>query len=197
MTLAVMALYADGPTTCATSPAGASRRPTASPPWPPSCASSAPRSRKAPTSSRHPPPALARRRHPHLRRPPHGDVLRLAAFNPAGVHGAHRRPEVRRQDLPGLLRGPVRGGPAVRAHIPVICVDGPTASGKGTLASDVARAPGLPLPGLRRALPRRRRWPRMRAGVALDPQHEHAIARMAAALPLRFSRARCCWTART
>ena len=52
MTLAVMALYADGPTHAdATSPAGASRKPTASPPWPPSCASSAPRSTKAPTSS--------------------------------------------------------------------------------------------------------------------------------------------------
>jgi 3-phosphoshikimate 1-carboxyvinyltransferase len=45
MTLAVMALYADGPTRCATSPAGASRKPTASPPWPPSCASWAPPSR--------------------------------------------------------------------------------------------------------------------------------------------------------
>jgi 3-phosphoshikimate 1-carboxyvinyltransferase len=42
MTLAVMALYADGPPRCATSPAGASRKPTASPPWPPSCASWAP-----------------------------------------------------------------------------------------------------------------------------------------------------------
>ena len=43
MTLAVMALYADGTDAAdATSPAGASRRPTASPRWPPSCASSAP-----------------------------------------------------------------------------------------------------------------------------------------------------------
>ncbi len=33
-----------------TSPAGASRRPTASPPWRPNCASSAPRSRRAPIS---------------------------------------------------------------------------------------------------------------------------------------------------
>src|SRR5690606_42119712 len=29
-----------------------------------------------------------------------------------------------------------------RPHIPVICVDGPTASGKGTLASEVARRLG-------------------------------------------------------
>ena len=33
----------------------------------------------------------------------------LAAFNPAGRAGAHRRSEVRRQDLPRLLRDLVRG----------------------------------------------------------------------------------------
>ena len=39
----------------------------------------------------------------------------LAAFNPAGRAGAHRGSEVRRQDLPRLLRDPVLGRPDARA----------------------------------------------------------------------------------
>jgi 3-phosphoshikimate 1-carboxyvinyltransferase len=38
----------------------------------------------------------------------------LAAFNPAGRAGAHPRPEVRGQDLPRLLRDPVRRRPRCR-----------------------------------------------------------------------------------
>ena len=51
MTLTVMALYADGPTTLTNIASWRVRRPTASPPWPPSCASWARRSTKARTGS--------------------------------------------------------------------------------------------------------------------------------------------------
>jgi 3-phosphoshikimate 1-carboxyvinyltransferase len=47
------------------------------------------------------------------------------------------------------------GHPPVEA-IPVICVDGPTASGKGTLAAVLAQKPGLPLSGFRLAVPHHR-----------------------------------------
>ena len=68
--------------------------------------------------------------------------LSLAAFNPlvepGSGAGAHPRPEVRGQDLPRLLRDAVRRRQAEPDHIPVITVDGPTASGKGTLAAALA-----------------------------------------------------------
>jgi 5-enolpyruvylshikimate-3-phosphate synthase len=93
MTLAVMALYATGTTTCATLPAGASRKPTASPPWPPSCASWGPPWRKAPTTSRSRHlPALS------TGKPPASTPMTTTAwpcashwraFNPAQPAGAH------------------------------------------------------------------------------------------------------------
>ena len=43
---------------------------------------------------------LARRQHPHLRRPPRGHVLLARGLQPGGSAGAHRRPEMRGQDLP-------------------------------------------------------------------------------------------------
>ena len=110
MTLAVMALYATGPTRLRTSPAGASRRPTASPRWPPSCASSARGVVEgADCLAVTPPATLARRRDRDLRRPPHGDVRCRSppsTARPARRRraGAHRRPALRRQDLARLLR---------------------------------------------------------------------------------------------
>ncbi len=120
------------------------------------------------------PPRVARRRDPHLRRPSHGDVLSLAAFNalagarPAGWR-ANPRSALRRQDLPRLLRNPVRARTgASRRTVPVITIDGPTASGKGTLASAVAQALGYELLRLRARSTARRRSRSRAAGV--DPR---------------------------
>jgi 3-phosphoshikimate 1-carboxyvinyltransferase len=65
-----------------------------------------------------------------------------------------------------------------RAHIPVICVDGPTASGKGTLASEVAQRLGYHYLDSG-ALYRITGLAATRAGLALDTAHEHSIAKMA------------------
>jgi len=64
-------------------------------------------------------------------------------------------------------------------------VDGPTASGKGTLASEVARRLGYHYLDSG-ALYRITGLAATRAGLALDPEHEHTIARMAEALAIVF-----------
>jgi 3-phosphoshikimate 1-carboxyvinyltransferase len=70
-------------------------------------------------------------------------------------------------------------------RVPVICVDGPTASGKGTLAAEVARRLGYHYLDSG-ALYRIAALAAIRAGMALDVAHEHRIARLAETLPLRF-----------
>ncbi|MGE4239693.1 bifunctional 3-phosphoshikimate 1-carboxyvinyltransferase/cytidylate kinase [Ramlibacter sp.] len=69
--------------------------------------------------------------------------------------------------------------------IPVIAVDGPTASGKGTLASEVARRLGYHYLDSG-ALYRIAGHAATKAGLELDSAHEHAIATLVAALPIRF-----------
>ena len=74
-------------------------------------------------------------------------------------------------------------------HIPVICVDGPTTSGKGTLASEVARRLGYHYLDSG-ALYRITGLAATQAGLSLDVEHEHTIARMAETLPIVFTRGR-------
>ncbi|RYF68009.1 MAG: (d)CMP kinase, partial [Comamonadaceae bacterium] len=69
--------------------------------------------------------------------------------------------------------------------VPVICIDGPTASGKGTLAVEVAHALGyhyLDSGALYRVTGLAMR----RAGLDAEPTHADRIAEIARALPLRF-----------
>lgn len=67
--------------------------------------------------------------------------------------------------------------------IPVITIDGPSASGKGTVAERVARALGFHFLDSG-ALYRLTALSALKAGVALDD--ETGVARLAAALPARF-----------
>lgn len=75
-----------------------------------------------------------------------------------------------------LVRTPVES-------VPVIAVDGPTASGKGTLASAIAKALGYHFLDSG-AVYRATALVAMRTGVA--PDDEAALARIAATLPLHF-----------
>ena len=144
MTLAVMALYATAPPPCATLPAGASRKPTASPPWPPNCASSAPPWRKGGLHPDH----TARQSDWHAASIHTYDDHRvamcfsLAAFNPAGLPVRILKTPSAWPKPSRLFRSPVLGHPGSAAQIPVICIDGPTASGKGTVAAAVAQRLG-------------------------------------------------------
>ena len=72
-----------------------------------------------------------------------------------------------------------------RAAIPVICVDGPTASGKGTLAGRVARKLGYHYLDSG-ALYRVTAVAALRAGIALEPGNEAAIARLARQMAVTF-----------
>ena len=113
MTLAVMALYADGPTRADQHRqlARQGNRPHRRD------GRRAAQARRRGGRGRRlhrgdPPAALAAGRHPHLRRPPHGDVRVAGGLQPAGAAGGVPvrilDPQLRRQDLPGLLRGAVR-----------------------------------------------------------------------------------------
>jgi cytidylate kinase len=70
------------------------------------------------------------------------------------------------------------------SHIPVITIDGPTASGKGTVAARVADRVGYHLLDSG-ALYRLTALSAMRAGVALDD--DRAVAQLAESLPATFS----------
>lgn len=69
------------------------------------------------------------------------------------------------------------------AIVPVLTIDGPSASGKGTVAERVARALGFHFLDSG-ALYRLTALSAMQAGVALDDEAD--VARLAAALPARF-----------
>jgi 3-phosphoshikimate 1-carboxyvinyltransferase len=116
----------------------------------------------------------------------------LAAFNAlsAGSSGVPVRvldPGCVAKTFPDYFDALFAVASAPAGHIPVITVDGPTASGKGTLADEVALALGyhhLDSGALYRATA----LAALRAGVAATD--EDALARLARELPLRFVRQR-------
>ena len=108
----------------------------------------------------------------------------LAAFNPAGVPVRILEPHCVAKTFPDYFE--TLFSVAEAAEVPVICIDGPTASGKGTLAAEVARLLGyhyLDSGSLYRVTGLAMR----RAGLGADAQHEAQIAALAAALPLQFT----------
>jgi 3-phosphoshikimate 1-carboxyvinyltransferase len=109
----------------------------------------------------------------------------LAAFNPDGVPVRIQDPKCVAKTFPDYFEAlfSVVRTPAPR--IPVICVDGPTASGKGTLASQVAHKLGYHYLDSG-ALYRITALAAVNAGLQLDLAHEHSIAKLAETLPVRF-----------
>ena len=109
----------------------------------------------------------------------------LAAFNPAQLPVRIRDPRCVAKTFPDYfesLFGVVQAQPDA---IPVICVDGPTASGKGTLASELARRLGYHFLDSG-ALYRIAALAAIRAGLTLDAANENAIAALASRLAIRF-----------
>ena len=72
------------------------------------------------------------------------------------------------------------------AQIPVLCLDGPTASGKGTVAAAVAEKLGYHFLDSG-AMYRISALAAIRAGLEISPAHETAIATLARTLPVRFA----------
>ena len=66
----------------------------------------------------------------------------LAAFNPAGLPVRIEDPKCVAKTFPDYFETLFSVTQTDVAHVPVICIDGPTASGKGTLAAEVARTLG-------------------------------------------------------
>ncbi|CAN5421550.1 hypothetical protein BH11PSE7_BH11PSE7_33030 [soil metagenome] len=109
----------------------------------------------------------------------------LAAFNPAGLPVRILDPKCVAKTFPDYFETLFDVAHASSGSVPVICVDGPTASGKGTLASDVAHCLGYHYLDSG-ALYRVTALAALRAGMQLDTAHEPAIAAMARTLPVTF-----------
>jgi 3-phosphoshikimate 1-carboxyvinyltransferase len=108
----------------------------------------------------------------------------LAAFNPTGLPVRILDPKCVAKTFPDYFEALFELTQAQTADIPVICIDGPTASGKGTLASLTAHRLGYHYLDSG-ALYRLTAYAAGRAGVSLDDAA--GVAAVAAALPVRFS----------
>jgi 3-phosphoshikimate 1-carboxyvinyltransferase len=109
----------------------------------------------------------------------------LAAVNPAGVPVRIEDPKCVAKTYPDYFEALFSVVQTPAPRIPVICVDGPTASGKGTLAAQVAHKLGYHYLDSG-ALYRISALAAVRAGLELDVAHEHSIAKLAETLPVRF-----------
>ncbi|HEY1092384.1 MAG TPA: bifunctional 3-phosphoshikimate 1-carboxyvinyltransferase/cytidylate kinase, partial [Burkholderiaceae bacterium] len=110
----------------------------------------------------------------------------LAAFNPAGVPVRILDPKCVGKTFPDYFEALFDLSHTEAPHIPVLCVDGPTASGKGTLAAVLAQRLGYHYLDSG-ALYRLTALAALRAGLVLDTDHEPAIAALARTLPVRFA----------
>lgn len=109
----------------------------------------------------------------------------LAAFNPAGLPVRIEDPKCVAKTFPDYFETLFTvTKPA--AAVPVICVDGPTASGKGTLASELARRLGYHYLDSG-ALYRLTAFAARQQNLELNAEHEPRIAELARTLPVRFS----------
>ncbi|MGV8804504.1 MAG: bifunctional 3-phosphoshikimate 1-carboxyvinyltransferase/cytidylate kinase [Polaromonas sp.] len=107
----------------------------------------------------------------------------LAAFNPAQVPVRILDPKCVAKTFPDYFETLFEVSQAKNAQVPVICIDGPTASGKGTLAAIAAHALGYHYLDSG-SLYRLSAFAATRAGVSLDDGD--AVARIARTLPVRF-----------
>ena len=110
----------------------------------------------------------------------------LAALNPAQLPVRILDPQCVAKTFPDYFETLFSVATPVPGAVPVICVDGPTASGKGTLASLLAERLGYHYLDSG-ALYRVTAYAALQAGLELDLANQAAIARLAAQLPVRFA----------
>jgi 3-phosphoshikimate 1-carboxyvinyltransferase len=110
----------------------------------------------------------------------------LAAFNPAGLPVRIEDPKCVAKTFPDFFEALFSLVQTDPRNIPVICVDGPTASGKGTLAAQLADQLGYHLLDSG-ALYRITALAATQAGLPLDASGEEAIASLAHQLRIEFS----------
>ena len=110
----------------------------------------------------------------------------LAAFNPAALPVRIMDPQCVAKTYPDYFEALFSVVQTPLERIPVICVDGPTASGKGTLAAQLARRLGYHFLDSG-ALYRITALAATRANLPLDSSGEAAIAKLVEQLAIRFS----------
>lgn len=108
----------------------------------------------------------------------------LAAFNPARLPVRILDPKCVAKTFPDYFEALFAVTEANNVDMPVICIDGPTASGKGTLAALTAHRLGYHYLDSG-ALYRLSAFAAERAGVALDDGE--GVARVARTMPVRFA----------
>ena len=109
----------------------------------------------------------------------------LAAFNPAGLPIRILDPKCVAKTFPDYFEALFSVAQTDLASIPVITIDGPSASGKGSLASSLAQQLGYHYLDSG-ALYRVTAFAALQAGLSLEAKDEAAIARLAEKLNLRF-----------
>ena len=109
----------------------------------------------------------------------------LATFNPAQLPVRIEDPKCVAKTFPDYFEAFLGTAVLPAQRIPVICIDGPTASGKGTVAAEVAKRLGYHFLDSG-AMYRITAYAALQAGVVIDAAHETAIAQLAKSLPVRF-----------
>ena len=109
----------------------------------------------------------------------------LAAFNPASLPVRIEDPKCVAKTFPDYFEALFSLAQSAPGRIPVICIDGPTASGKGTVAAAVARKLGYKFLDSG-AMYRITALAARQAGLTIGPEQEAAIAELARELPVRF-----------
>ncbi|MDF1484184.1 bifunctional 3-phosphoshikimate 1-carboxyvinyltransferase/cytidylate kinase [Ramlibacter sp. H39-3-26] len=109
----------------------------------------------------------------------------LAAFNPDARPVRILDPQCVAKTFPDYFETLFAVAQTPVERIPVLCIDGPTASGKGTVAAKVAQRLGYHFLDSG-AMYRITALAATRAGLAIDAAHEERIAALARQLPVRF-----------
>ena len=109
----------------------------------------------------------------------------LATFNLAQLPVRIEDPKCVAKTFPDYFEAFLGTAVLPAQRIPVICIDGPTASGKGTVAAEVAKRLGYHFLDSG-AMYRITAYAALQAGLVIDAAHETAIAQLAKSLPVRF-----------
>ena len=188
MTLAVMALYADGPTTLRNIASWRVKETDRIVAMATECRKLGATVEEGPDwITVHPLPAGAWKKASIHTYDDHRVAMcfSLAAFNADAVPVRIEDPKCVAKTFPDYFEALFSVASADTAQIPVICIDGPTASGKGTLASRVAAQLGYHYLDSG-ALYRVTAHAALQAGLTLEANDDAQIAQLARTLPVRF-----------
>ena len=109
----------------------------------------------------------------------------MAAFNPAGIGIRIEDPKCVAKTFPDYFEALFTVAQLPATDIPVVCIDGPTASGKGTLATAIAQELGYHFLDSG-SLYRITALAAVQAGLPLNAQGEKAICDLLAQIQIRF-----------